>query len=284
MWGGALEKADDDPYVSETGEPEYGPSGEDLDRIIHTKSELGPLMLKQVPEGQVMRCIVKREKGMLGFSEDIVLCVQEPSKWENDKQLHRVSPGNGGREGYLFPGNVRTDPQLLHHQVLLAQKKQKSSTLNIHINFPEIMGRQLLGKIRSMDKREYTLYDDGDKKERKELGVCKVTTAGATKPITLEAKVKVDQGALLVDSYDLETVQPKYNKDKGSYYLPFERVGERVTMNSRHNFLLQKSDAKKKRKKPLQIGKIEKSMFALDIRYPLTPLHAFFIVLCHIQE
>ena len=168
--------------------------------------------------------------------------------------------------------------------MLLAQKKQKSSTLNIHINFPEIMGRQLLGKIRSMDKREYTLYDDGDKKERKELGFCKVTTAGATKPITLEAKVKVDQGALLVESYDLETVQPKYNKDKGSYYLPFERVGERVTMNSRHNFLLQKSDAKKKRKKPLQIGKIEKSMFALDIRYPLTPLHAFFIVLCHIQE
>ena len=49
-------------------------------------------MLKQVPEGQVMRCIVKREKGMLGISEDIVLCVQEPSKWENDKQHHRVSP------------------------------------------------------------------------------------------------------------------------------------------------------------------------------------------------
>ena len=24
MWGGFLEKADDDPYVSETGEPEYG--------------------------------------------------------------------------------------------------------------------------------------------------------------------------------------------------------------------------------------------------------------------
>ena len=41
------------------------------------------------------------EKGMLGFSEDIVLCVQEPSKWENDKQHHRVSPRNGGREGYF---------------------------------------------------------------------------------------------------------------------------------------------------------------------------------------
>ena len=109
------------------------------------------------------------------------------------------------------------------------------------------MGRQLLGKIRSMDKREYTLYDDGDKKERKELGFCKVTTAGATKPITLEAKVKVDQGALLVESYDLETVQPKYNKDKGSYYLPFERVGERVTMNSRHNFLRGRSPCRLER-------------------------------------
>ena len=65
LWGGELEKAGDDVYVSETGEPEYGPTGEDLDRIIHTQSELGPLMKKTIPEGQVMRCIVKREKGFL---------------------------------------------------------------------------------------------------------------------------------------------------------------------------------------------------------------------------
>ena len=184
-------------------------------------------------------------------------------------------------ERATFPGNVRTDPQLLHHQVLLAQKKQKSSTLNIHINFPEIMGRQLLGKIRSMDKREYTLYDDGDKKERKELGFCKVTTAGATKPITLEAKVKVDQGAL-VESYDLETVQPKYNKDKGSYYLPFERVGERVTMNSRHNFYFKSLTRRRKEEAPADWKDREEYVRA-GHPYPLTPC-AFFIVLCRIRN
>ena len=56
-------------------------------------------------------------------------------------------------------------------------------------------------------------------------------------------------------------------------------------MNSRHNFLMKKvGSSDKKKKKPLQLGKIDKGVFALDIRAPLTPLHAFFIVLCHIQE
>lgn len=226
-----------------------------MDRITHTQSELGPLLKKAVPEGHVMRCIVKREKGLL--KEDLVLCIQEPGEWENDKK---------------------------HHRVLLAQKKAKSSTLNIHLNLPEIMGRQMIGKIRSTDKKEYVLYDDGKKDLRKELGTCKVTTGGATKPITLDWSMKFSDG-LVVDTIGLETVQPKFNKDKNNYYLPFERVGERVTMNSRHNFLMKRtSDSDKKKKKTMQLGKVDHRLFALDIRAPLTPLHAFFIVLCHIQE
>lgn len=229
----------------------------DLDRLVHTQSELQPFLLKPVPEGYVMRCIVKREKKMLGLGENIVLCIQEPGVWQNDKK---------------------------HHRVLLAQKKQKSSTLNMHINLPEIMGRQRLAKIRSLDKKEYTLFDEGKKKDRKELGSCKVTTAGPTKPITLECVVKL-QEELFVNNISLETIQPKYNKDKGSFFLPFERVGERVTMNSRHNFLMKKvEDSGKKKKKPLQLGKVDHGVFALDVRTPLTPLHAFYIILCHMQE
>ena len=75
-----------------------------MDRITHTQSELGPLLKKAVPEGHVMRCIVKREKGLL--KEDLVLCIQEPGEWENDKK---------------------------HHRVLLAQKKVKSSNRRVRL-------------------------------------------------------------------------------------------------------------------------------------------------------
>ena len=146
------------------------------------------------------------------------------------------------------------------------------------------MGRQRLAKIRSLDKKEFTFFDDGSKKDRQELGNCKVTTAGPTKPITLEVDFKEENG-LFVEHVSLETIKPKHNKEKNSWYLPFERVGQRVTMNSRHNFLMQKvGETAKKKKKPMQLGKVDHGMFALDIRAPLSPLQAFLIVLCHIQE
>mmetsp|Transcript_8473 Transcript_8473/g.21847 ORF Transcript_8473/g.21847 Transcript_8473/m.21847 type:complete len:237 (-) Transcript_8473:42-752(-) len=232
------------------------------------------LLTQPVPEGQVMRCLVCRETGVLGKAvtgEDIALCLQDP-------------------------GNDATGPS---HRVLLAQKKSKSSTLNIHLNLPEIMGRQRVAKLRGEKKGKYTLYDAGatpgksrgaSTAERKELGTCVVTTETPASPITLDINLVTGKGNEEQHTH-LETMKALYDKERKCHFLPFQGSGTRVKQSSRHNFLIKRDgddleDRKTLRryKSPLQMGKVDSGFFSLDFRAPLSPVQAFFLALCHMDQ
>ena len=84
----------------------------------------------------------------------------------------------------------------------------------------------------------------------------------------------------------LATIPPRYDPVKKCNFLPFEGMGDRVKVGSRHNFVMKGDDydAGKTKKGKLQMGKMASGTFSLDFRAPFTPIQAFFVALAHLEE